>query len=421
MTKEKDLEYLIEKILASNSFWEANYYFRCMKKQPHGGVARIYSPNVYLKHYPTDTTLLFRKQPEKVPFFLQSLVDEIFSEFLQCNIEREELLKFCFDDDNFWYVGMRLLKPKKEYEELNRETPLIWKVLSSKLCFEDYFEIDDKTIIYALICYLINSKMISINGIGEIREHEQLAIPHNKYGLTLVNQVEFLRQGFILNNKYYLYNLFFDTTIDGPTDNIPYTLKIIQDEIKVKNIFMRCDEKVAVPVNEIFSTATMDFQKFRGITIDFREIEQLVYKKEIIVHFNPESFNKVVMIIKPDTDKKGRIFYHFEVEELWNPIRVKDTIVLTNYIHAQYDPEKKGFNHIDFSVNQYSKEVFEEKYKDAVSETNVPIDRYGQEHYKIWCVEGPKIEIETWCKLVCATLDEPFREVFMEMFLNSNV
>lgn len=73
--------------------------------------------------------------------------------------------------------------------------------------------------------------------------------------------------------------------------------------------------------------------------------------------------------------------------------------------------------HVDFSVNQYSKAIFEEKFMDAVTDTKVPIDRYGDEHYKIWCVESDVIEISTWSKLVYATLDEPFRDLFIEMFL----
>jgi hypothetical protein len=236
-----------------------------------------------------------------------------------------------------------------------------------------------------------------------------------------VNESEFLRQGFIFKNKYYLYNLFLDTTIGGPSDNLPYTIRIIKDEIKDKNLFMRCDEKLAVPKSEMISTATMDFQKFRGISVDIAYIEKLVYKKEIVVHFDPDTLNKVVMIIKSDFDKDGCKFYHFGVEELWNPILIKDNFVITNYIHAQYYPEEKGFNHIDFSVNQYSKEVFEEKYQDAVLDTNISIDQYGDEHYKVWCVESQKIEIGTWSKLVCATLDEPFRPLFVEMLTDIKV
>lgn len=122
------------------------------------------------------------------------------------------------------------------------------------------------------------------------------------------------------------------------------------------------------------------------------------------------------MIIKPDRDREGRDFYHIEVEELWNPDRVRDSFVITNYVHSQYYPDKKFSNHMDFSVNQYLKAIFEEKFRDAVTDTKVPIDKYGDEHYKIWCVESEAIEKSTWSKLVCATLDEPFRDLFIEMF-----
>jgi hypothetical protein len=121
-------------------------------------------------------------------------------------------------------------------------------------------------------------------------------------------------------------------------------------------------------------------------------------------------------MIKPDTDSEGNMFYHIEVEQLWNPKRVRDSYVLTNYVHSQYYPDTQRFNHIDFSVNQYEIEVYTEKFCDSVSNTDVPIDKYADEHYKIWCVESDEIKIETWSKLVSATLDEPFRELYHEMF-----
>jgi hypothetical protein len=78
---------------------------------------------------------------------------------------------------------------------------------------------------------------------------------------------------------------------------------------------------------------------------------------------------------------------------------------------------KRFFNHVDFSVNEYLKAIFEEKFRDTVTDTEVPIDRYDDEHYKIWCVESDAIRISTWSKLVCATLDEPFRDLLSRCFL----
>ncbi|MFH5780958.1 hypothetical protein [Heyndrickxia oleronia] len=416
MDDNRDLSHLVDRIVSSDLFRDANYYFRSMKKQPHGGVARIFHPNVYLKYYTADTFRLFTHEPYNIPYFLTALVEEAYHEYLMSEVDIEELCCLCFDDDNFWYVGFRLLKPKQEFEEINKTAPLIWSVISSKLRFQDYFELDNKLLIYALVCYLIKSKMIEIKGIEEIRSYEVLRNPHNKYGLSLVNDAKFLRQGFILDNRYYLYNIFFDTTIGAAIDDVPYTIKIINTEISKADLYFRCDEKVAVPVDKMISTATMDFQKYRGITVDFGDIEKLINKKEIIVHYDPKFLDKVVMIIKPDRDPDGRNFYHIEVEELWNPEKVKDNFVLTNYVHAKYYPDKRIFNHIDFSVNQYPTAIFEEKYRDAVTDTDIPIDKYGDEHYKIWCVESETIEISTWSKLVYATLDEPFRELFIEMF-----
>ena len=416
MNEKRDLSHLIDRIVSSDLFRQANYYFRSMKKQPHGGVAHINVPNVYLRHYTADATPLFIHDPEKIPFFLETLVDEAYQEYLKCEIDLEELCWLCFDDDLFWYVGYRVLKPKVEYEEENRGAAIICTVISSKLRFQDYFVFNHKVLVYVLVCYLIKSKMIHINGIPEILRHEDLRTPHNKYGLSIVNGAKFLRQGFILDEKYYLYNIFFDTTIGDAFDEYPYTIKVIMEEIPAGSLFLRCDEKVAVPAIKIISTATIDFQKYRGITVDFGDIEKIVYKKEIIVHYNPDHLNKVLMIIKPDSDASGHSFYHIEVEELWNPSKANDPFVITNYIHSQFYPDKKCFNHIDFSVNQYGKAVFEEKYKDAVTDTTVPIDKYGEKHYKIWCIESDEIAISTWSKLVYATLDELFRDLFIEMF-----
>lgn len=416
MCKKRDLTYLIDKVVDSDLFWETNYYYRSMKKQPHGGVAHIIYPNMYLKHYSAETFRIFAQEPEKIPYFLIELVEMTYQEYLKCEIDIEELCWLCFDDDDFWYVGLRLLRPKKEYEEVNKGDPILWSVISSKLRFQDYFEFDYKLLVYALVCYLIKSKMIEIDGITEIYGHEVLRNPHNKYGLSLVNEATFLRQGFIVDGVYYLYNIFFDTTIGDITDNVPFTIKIIDNEIYNKNLFLRCDNKLAVPEDKMINIATMDSQKYRGILVDFEDIEKLVIKNEIIVHYDPNLLDKVVMIIKPDRDRDGCRFYHIEVEELWSLERIRDNFIITNYVHAQYYPGKKAFNHIDFSVNQYSKEIFEEKFRDAVTDTKVPIDKYGDEHYKIWCVESDEIEISTWSKLVYTTLDEPFRELFLEMF-----
>lgn len=170
---KKNLSYLIDKIVDFDLFWEANYYFRSMKKQPHGGVAHIFYPNIYLKHYAADTSYLFTHRPHNIPYFLSALVEETYKEYLICEVDVDELCRLCFDDDIFWYVGFRLLKPKNEYAETNKSEPLLRSIISSGLRFQDYFELDHKLLVYALICYLIKEKIIEIESLAEICRHLQ--------------------------------------------------------------------------------------------------------------------------------------------------------------------------------------------------------------------------------------------------------
>ena len=67
-------------------------------------------------------------------------------------------------------------------------------------------------------------------------------------------------------------------------------------------------------------------------------------------------------------------------------------------------------------MNKYEADTYIAKYHGAVNQTKIPIDKYGDVHYKVWCVEAPKITIDTWSKLISATLDEPFRAIFYETF-----
>lgn len=239
--------------------------------------------------------------------------------------------------------------------------------------------------------------------------------PRNKYGLTEIIGAKFKRQGFIYDKKYYLYSIFFDSTIGEAMADYPITIELIFNEIDAPKLEMRLDNNLAVPIDEMVCTATTDFEVFRGISLSFADIEKIIHGKEVIVHYSPETLHKIVMIVKKDYDN-GTLFYHIEVEELWNPESVKDDFIIINFIHAKYYPGTKSFNHIDFSANQYEKDIYTAKYSDVPNYTGISIDKYCDTHHKVWCVEAEMISIETWSKLVSATLDEPFRDLFNEMF-----
>lgn len=76
MDKKKDLLYFIEKLTGLEEFWKINYYLRAMKKAPHGGVVRIFQPNIYLKHYPFQAWTFMCHDPESIPHFMNELVDK---------------------------------------------------------------------------------------------------------------------------------------------------------------------------------------------------------------------------------------------------------------------------------------------------------------------------------------------------------
>ena len=414
LDEKRDLYYLIDEITKSEQFWKVNYYLCSMKKAPHGGIIDTSIPNYYLRYFLFDPMKFVTHNPENIPFFMNEVVEFALSVFETCNnLDQEELLRFCFDDKN-WYLGYRLLHPKPEYQGLAAET-LIFNVMDDEnKKFLDCFDILPRYMVYALILILVKDRFCIIQDVGEIQKHERLRNPHNKYGLCKLDNVEFARQGFYVDEKYYQYNIFINPSIASATDIMPQTFRIISSEIKQKDIYMRCDENLAVPKSFAFSTATMDFQKYHGITLDFSNIKRLV-DKNIIVCIHPTLGHKLVMVIKPDVEVVVP-FYHIEIEELWEPTSVKDKTVLATFVHAKFFPDKNCFTHMDFSVNQYNKETYRLKYLESVNETGVPVDKYCDIHYKVWCVESESIEIATWSNLVYTTLDEPFRELFLEMY-----
>lgn len=416
VNEKKDLLYFIDHIIILDEFWKVNYYIRSMKKAPHGGVVHIYHPNNYLKYYSFNPWNIVANEPERIPYFMKKLIADAVRIYFECDeIDYEELLQYCYDGNN-WYTGFRLLHVKPEYLELNvklHET-LLWNVLDNEKRITDYFDIKVEYAVYSLILNLIHDNVTVIKDLNEILSHEKLIESNNKYGLSILSDYEFLRQGFRIDDMYYQYNIFIDPTIGSPTDTMPYTFRIITNEIENANIFMRCDTNLAIPFSEKISTATVDAQKYYGITVNFADVDKLI-KKEIVVHIHPELLHKIVLIIKPDTEN-GIPFYHIEVEQLWNTDGLIEEIILATFIHAKYFPRDEVFKHMDFSVNQYDIETYRSKYIGVVNNTGVPIDKHCDVHYKVWCVEAETISISTWSKIVCATLDEPFREIFLETF-----
>ncbi len=413
-----EFEKFLYEIIDSEVFWKLNYYLRSMKKAPHGGVFYIATPNYFLQKY-TVRVYEFFIPSKKMPKPILHFAEYVKGLFYNKNLDIEELINFCFtpegspfDADKLYIASCgNVLCSTQNVEEKMR---IIAEAMNGRIKFIDNFDINTERLFCLFGCLLIEKQAISIKDVNEILNHEIIAISNNKYGLSDVTNATFDREGFVINKKYYLYNIFLDTSINSSNSKVPYTIEILQRLTSEASIFMRCDENLSVALCDKVSLATIDMQKWRGITLRFGEIDKLVKAgKEIIVHFDPKTGHKVLIYIKKADNNK---FYHINVEELWNPEILDDKdIVLINYLHGTYYPTSKTFEHIDYSINQYKKEIYIDKFKDSVLSTSIPIDKYGDEHYKIWCVKGTELSVNVWVELVIATLDVPFRKVFMEM------
>jgi hypothetical protein len=426
MVLSENLKNLIQSIISTPEFWEINYYLRSMKKAPHGGVFYNRYPNMFLKYYTVPTYLFFTPNAE-IPAPVLDTVDKFHVLIDAANVDTEELLRYCIgidpDDRENPHNGSRMYiatcgkiitsDERNDIEHMGAVSDAI----EGKISYSGNFDVDEERLVFLFVFTLMECIAHRINDLSEIASHEKLTLPIDKYGLTDVTDANFERQGFRLNDKYYLYNIFFDTSIGSPVADAPKIIEIIQSVKPPVQILMRCDENLAVPYSRMVSTATVDFQKWRGITLNFDNItEQMKSGKETIVHFDPQTLHKILVYVKHGADETGMEFYHVNVEQLWNPDIFVDAenVIITNYVHGTYYPEQGAFKHIDFSVNQYSREIFEAKYRDAEKLTGVPIGVYGNLHYKIWCARGDNLIPTVWAYLVCASLDAPFRNIFME-------
>lgn len=407
----------IQNLISTDEFWNAQYYLLCMKKAPHGGVFTIDIPNYFIKYQRIEIFRFFVHQA-KVPLPVKiaaNLAKKLFGDS-KCDIE--ELLCFCF-------LEYRDLADRacKGYLAncCNIITPKNGRI-EDKFCLigdgkpdfllKDRFNYDLELLFSLLVILLSDYHLVTIDCLNDIIKHEKLFRDHDKYGLTNVTDANFYREGFSLNGQYYLYNIFFDTSIGGASYNVPKIIELMKKAQMDYQIWMRCDTVLCVPCDKRVQIATTDMQKWRGVSLDFSHIEDIIKaRKEIIVHADDNGENKLLLSISKEGD-----FYSVSVEQIWHPNAFYDSkYIMTNFIHGCYYLSKAQFDHIDFSINQFTNEVAAEKNLDAFIITGTPIEKYGDNHYKIWCIKGGCIDIELWGNLVYAALDTPFRPLFLEM------
>lgn len=64
LEERKDLLFFIGKLISLDEYWTANYYLRCLKKLPHGGVAIVNWPNYFLHNFRFEAFNLFVHDPK---------------------------------------------------------------------------------------------------------------------------------------------------------------------------------------------------------------------------------------------------------------------------------------------------------------------------------------------------------------------
>lgn len=281
MVLSKKLEALIQSIVSTHEFWRINYYLRSMKKAPHGGVFHIGYPNVFLKYYPVQTYLFFTPNSE-IPTPVLDATEKFWSLINATNVDVEELLQYSLgidtDDDENPHNGNRMYIANcgkiitTDGRSHTEHMLAVSDAIEGRISYTENFNIDQDRLCHLFIFTLVENFAHQICDINEIVNHENLSLPIDRYGLSDVTDAKFERQGLKLNDKYYLYNIFFDTSIGGPMACAPKTIEIIQDITPRVKILMRCDENLVVPYSRRVNTATADFQKWRGITLSFDNI-----------------------------------------------------------------------------------------------------------------------------------------------------
>lgn len=379
-------------ILESEEFQDTCYYLLCMK-QP--------------------ITKAYQTLENSIPFFLRKIYAIAISNYLNFNIDVNDMLELLRFDSQYWHVLMRSLKLKENINSIDKG--ILYMSLPESISLGEFYTWDDEHIIGLYTSYLVSTNIKPIRNLHQLVSREVFKEEVNKYGLSLVENVEYKLQGFVHKEQYYLYNYFVQSERLEFMDYCPATFKLFHEEFKMHKVYLRLDSNLSVPKSEMFVTASYDFAHYRGISLKLDNIGELM-KKEIIVHYNLENMDKLLVIIKPDFDEKlSKLFYHIEIEQLHNPDNVISDNMFVRFIHSKYYPDLECFNHLDFSVNQYDYYVYYNKYQDYTTETDTFIDTYGDVHYKVWCVEGESISFEQWYKLVYVTLEGQFRDLLDEV------
>ena len=344
------------------------------------------------------TSLRNKENKFITPLFLVPLVNRVGELFCAKGISGDNILNYMEKNDSHgWvmYYDTAFIRKPGVTETIQVDAEFLFLIITG------------------FILDTFGKKHIDIN---EMVEGEQFAYETNQYRLTAVPGVVFKTDSFIFDGKAYVYNILTNKSKIEFFDTMPGFAKIITEDVGTGDILLRLDERLAVPAEQIISYSTINFEKFRGPQFHFADTD-LAKAKTIIVHIDPKTCDKLLMVIKKDYDAvQKKSFLHVEIETLpYCHAGMNNFPCITTFLHGMYYPEDDVFTHIDYTKNQYIYADYEKKYADA--DPDVPVDFYAEKklHYKIWCIENGRYSRETWYKLMVASLHEKYHRLSDEI------
>ena len=344
------------------------------------------------------TSLRNKENKFITPLFLVPLVNRVGELFCAKGISGDNILNYMEKNDSHgWvmYYDTAFIRKPGVTETIQVDAEFLFLIITG------------------FILDTFGKKHIDIN---EMVEGEQFAYETNQYRLTAVPGVVFKTDSFIFDGKAYVYNILTNKSKIEFFDTMPGFAKIITEDVGTGDILLRLDERLAVPAEQIISYSTINFETFRGPQFHFADTD-LAKAKTIIVHIDPKTCDKLLMVIKKDYDAvQKKSFLHVEIETLpYCHAGMNNFPCITTFLHGMYYPEDDVFTHIDYTKNQYIYADYEKKYADA--DPDVPVDFYAEKklHYKIWCIENGRYSRETWYKLMVASLHEKYHSLLDEI------
>lgn len=357
---------------------------------------------------------------EPPKYFLRPFCDEVKTFLIENCVSTQDVIKhfaeISLKNSSYFWVSQCILKHGARIQNDYNELCLL---ASGDKELPASVNISIDILAHAVASYIIDYYQCNCSNFEILVHKEQFAYPITDYKLTKVNGVVFKQNGFLFDNKYYLYNHFIDRSPLKANDEMPGIFRILSEKADLTNadFYLRLDEQLAIPSSEFDNRKYAFGARYYGPQFKYASTN-LQHSDTFIVHGNPETNNKLLMVVKKRFDKKlGKQFWHVELEEL--PYHDKSesiSRVTTTFIHGQYYPDDNVFRHIDFIKNQYGLSNYCDKYSDR-SNSDISIDFYATKdcHYKIWCIENINIPESVWYQIAVLTLHPEYSSLFEEM------